>query len=269
MSALITSKENEIKYVTVELLMKDAIDTAQVWQDQRDKVTYGLLKGIETKKTVGKVGKAADDDSEQFILLGVSGEGKVTKACNLGVFNILSFEVYDGIERDITFFRSSEEDQTSAIEMVEEVTLMLTAAKRMIGTSNLINISTFTDLPKDFTSGDGAGPASTTGQAKTYNKSNVVNHQAHAANHCANQAPHVAASYSREKEPTVFKRTSRKPTKAFLEKMKESVVAVTAGKYEPKIPTIKNDKEEEEDDKEGHTQKIYPNQEGADFDYCY
>jgi len=260
--SLIGCKGTEIKYVTIELLMKDAIGTAQVWQDQRDKVIYGLLKGIEKKKAT------QGDGEDTFILL--SHADKTTKVCNLDVFNVLSFEVYDGIERDITFFRSSEEDQNSAFEMIEEVIKVLTEAKRLIGNSDLIDVSTFTDLPKDFSEADANGPSVKTGAAKTYNQqSHTVHHQGHTAGHgVGGSYNNHTTTYTREKEPTVFKRTSRKPTKAFLDKMRNAVMAIAAGEYEPKIPVIKNDKEDD-DEKEAHPQRSAAAYGYDDEDYGY
>jgi hypothetical protein len=252
--SLIASKGNDVKYVTVELLMKDAIETAQVWQDQKDKVIFGLLKGVE-KKIV-----AAGSGEEVFTL--VSLPDKSTKLCNLDVFNILSLEVYDGVERDITFFRSSNEDQNSALQMVEEIVLILTEAKRMVGDSELIDVSTFTELPKDFSTSKAASPSTQTGMVKSYNQP-ATHHHGHATTHTPS---YTHTSYTKEKEPTIFKRTSRKPTKAALDKMREAVLAIQAGKYEPKIPIIKDD-DKEDDDKEAHTSKTYP-YDDEDYGYC-
>lgn len=242
---LITTKGDSIKYVVLEVLMNNVAEISQIWEDQKDKVLYGLLKGLENRKEVGK-------EEEKFIL--IRGSDKVTRVCNLEVYNILSLEIYDGIERDITFFRSSEEDQEAALQMISEVVELLKEAKKTLGTTDLIDVDKFTDIPKDFT-----------GESdKSNSTANVVGGKYGATQHGTQYNKNTTAynqanTYTRpEKEPTSFKRTSRKPTKIFLEKMRESVLAIQAGNYELNIPVIKNDDDPEEEETNattGNTQK--------------
>jgi hypothetical protein len=255
----IETKGDSIKYVTIELLMKDAIETAQVWQDQKEKVVYGVLKGIASKES--------EKSSEKFILVGVPD--KSSKACNLEIFNILSFEIYDGTERDITFFRADKEDQKAAFGMVEEIIKILKEAKRTSNGGELIDINSFSDLPKDFSSekdGKVTSPSTNFGTGKTAT-AGYVNNNAHSSVY--HNTGYTYTTPPKEKEVTVLKRTSRKPTQAMLDKMKEAVLSIAAGTYETKLPKIKNDEKEKDDKTEDHTPgvKVY-SYDDEDYGYC-
>lgn len=225
----------EIKYVVLELLMKNAGVTAKIAADQRDSIEFGMLQGIQTEEETNT------KPSESFIL--IRCDEKVLKACNMHMYNVLTYEVYNGTERAITFFRADEEDQKLARDIIANTLADLKAAGRMTANDNIVDVSSYSEVPSNFgeTAGSQINPSTTS--ITTPKTPTTVDYTA---------KPYK----SKEKEPLAFKRTDKKPTKALLEKMRIAVQTITDGTYEaPALPVIAKDDDPDDDPEDDSTLK--------------
>ena len=237
----------DIRYVLVELLLREekglTVSTAE-----KEKIEFGLLKGIQTR--------TVDEEETAFVLIEQSK--KTTRMCNLKAFSILSIEIYDGVEREIIFFRVCDQDQEAAYEILNNTMSELKEAKRLTANETMIDPETFSDVPTDFDERAGSvkrkESLTTTNGAYRGTGCGAPGYPMYGPNSAQTGAHHTpvttTTSYSSDgdKKPTVLKRTSKKPTKANLDKMREMVLSIAAGKFEPKpFPAIKRDEDTEEE----------------------
>ena len=233
----------DIRYILVELLIKEDKKITVPIAD-KEKIEFGLLRGIQSR---------TDDEDSVFILL--EQAKKITKLCNLRAYTILSIEIYDGTEREIIFFRVCENDQDAAAEILNDSMEQLKEAGRLTANQCVVNTETYSDVPADF-------EERVTGTKKTTSTSSLGSRtgsytppgypQVYGNTGTAGVgAAHHSTTYTTkdgDKKPTVLKRTSKKPTKNALDKMKEMVLLIAAGKFEQKpFPTIVKDEDTEEE----------------------
>jgi hypothetical protein len=243
-----------IKYVTIELLMSDTENPSQIFDD-KERLVYGLLNGIKTNYATTK---------STFISVKTSDD--VIELCSTDVYNIVSLEIYNGQERDITFFKSHEDDQKVAFGMVTNVVEELKKEGRTAENGDYIKIDTYSDVPKDLTT----SPAVSVGSAVKTTTTNTASKSIGAVT--GNTSTSSNTSYNAKKEPALIKRTTKKPTKIALEKMKQAVMAISEGTHVPNIPKIKGDDEEEKKEETKTTaigNSIYTDDEEENyFGYC-
>lgn len=202
--------EKELRYVIVELVGE---------KGTANSIEKGLFKGIK-KEVLG---------AANFLWLKTGNN--VVKACNLGFFNILSIETYDGDVKAFTFFMAGEEEQKKAYKEIDSIVSRLS---HMLNNEDpqLIDVEKFTDLPSSFGSHNNS-------KINT-NPSNAM--VTGAANYNADLYNKDFSYEKKDPEPFSFKRDTKKPTKAALMRMKEKLDLIAKGEYKYELPEMSIEK---------------------------
>jgi hypothetical protein len=234
---------DKIQYVAIELVLKPERLTGDA-TTTRDLIQMGLFKGI--RKTNAKV-----SDNEDFLLVKPPITPMTAVALNsdhamnmfsMKCYNVMTFEVFDGNVRHIIFCKADDEDQKEVLKIIRSVMDKLKDAKRMTTDDGVIDISTYKNMPSEFTS-----PAKSV--ASSLNK---VNHGAGTWNSQQNwnNRQNIAGgtagtTTSWERKPFFYRRKSKVPHASKIKKLADLLDKVFLGDYiEPDWPEIPKEVEE-------------------------
>ncbi len=219
------AKESLIKYVTIEMIKNNEKNLVA------KSIQSGLFKGIRLEQ-IDKTEGAAPD---VFMLIQV--EEKTLLVLCLKYYNILSLERFDGATKTITYFRASEEEQEKAFDLSAEIVNELHEAGRTVSEdAKIIDVGTYAQVPDVIKASSGGS------KLKEINK--------HAASTRAASASRSTYTVHKpkEKEPSIIKRTTKKPTKAMLETMAGKIKAISEGTLKVELPEIEGDTDDEKNE---------------------
>jgi len=219
------NKSTDIKYMSVELTRKSKIITNTNIEDME----YGLFKGLDFKT------KAVYQDLDDTRVIIYDNAKKTTKYLSLKDYNIVSFEIFNGSSRDITFFWSTEADQKAALSRLNDALVAMQIVERVTLDQNIIDVSSYTDIAPGLSidNRDYNTTHSTSTSKSNYNTTTTTTN-------------------GNKKEASTMKRSSKVPTKEFLHKLKASIDQIRTGDYEEiEFPIFdnSNDDKMDEDDK--------------------
>lgn len=141
-----------IKYLVIELVKKDPNAT------EADKIEVGLFKGIRELEyeVEGEVNAIIN---QEFLLVTPPKEKvanaklddeQFMEAFSLDIYNVLSFEAFDGAVRHIIFLKCDEQDQEAGMKIIRAMMLKMSEAKRMTSSEGIIDVNTYSELPESF-----------------------------------------------------------------------------------------------------------------------
>lgn len=211
----------KLKYAIVELIAD---------KGRAQNIEGGLLRGI---------GKDAGDN---FLWLVTSK--KVSRACSLAYYNILSVVTFDGFTKTYTFFMADEDEQAEARKVTEEA---YDGLKELALPENavLLDVSKFEEVPENF------------GRLSTVHSSaaaSSIGHQTGAASTNMNDwygKQHNTDTQSyvhNDPEPFSWKRKTRKPTKKALEALRNKLDLIAKREYEVAMRAIKGEKDVDDEE---------------------
>jgi hypothetical protein len=218
-----TNRTQKLKYLGVEMLKKDATKSS--------KPEVGLFRGLRERS----VGEGADAKSIRLILLGVKDKENDLKALNLDIFNVLSMKMLYGDTKELIVFKATDADQEKAMELLNEALSDFQEEKRMVDNDpEIVDVSTFDDVPQEFFSPKETKPASTQTPSYGYGGYNSA---------CGYQdTDWQKKQKEREEEkkrqdklrwtPTLISRKGELPGVKVLNAIKKKVQLMAAGEYE-------------------------------------
>lgn len=213
-------KESQIKYVTIEMIKNNEKNLVA------KSIQTGLFKGIRFEQ----LDQTKGADPDVFILIQV--EEKTLLVLCTKYYNILTLERFDGITKTITYFRASDEEQEKAFDLAAEIVNELNEAGRtLLDDAKIIDIGTYAQTPEVIKVTESSKSLTDVGKSSTISK--------------ASKSTHSHVQKPKEKKPTAIKRTTKKPTKAMLHKMTETIKAIADGTLTLELPEIEGDTEEE------------------------
>lgn len=217
-------KAENLSYILLEMVNKQKVAEKAI-KSAKD-IDRGLFEGI-------LVHLLEDDSTRAYVVLSTSA--KETVLLDLEEYNFLSLELFDGTVKEYLFFRDTHKDQKAAFGEVVDLMAGMADAKRNAKGHDLIDTSTYSELPKNFTdaldikmvgkaTSTGCGSsrssktaASTASQSKTYTTHN-------------NTAVNV-------KMATFFKRKPKVPHGNTLIALAKKIKAIDDGTYDaPELP---------------------------------
>jgi hypothetical protein len=231
------SRGKEIKYVLVELIMVEDERTKSLTTKEKDTPHLGLLRGIYN-----------GDDGEFFLSI-VNGKEEI-KNFNMSLYNVLMFEIFDGLEREIFFCRADKEDQDEILEIIKSTLTALKRAERITANENIVDVNKFSDLPKAIDQNDSTKNTSNVGVQNVYGQQNTGGVYSRSGAGYYEDTPHTT-TYTKKKEPATFKRTTDIPPAKVLEKMKEMVLKITNGTFKAKKLEFPGEVEKKDSEKDG------------------
>lgn len=230
------AKESSIKYVTIEMIKNNEKNLVA------RSIQAGLFKGIRLEQIDQTEGATPD----VFILIQI--EEKTLLTLCLKYYNVLSLERFDGATKTVTYFRASEEEQEKAFDKAAEIVNELHEAGRTVSDdAKIIDVGTYVQVPdaiKVSESSSKLGAASKQSTIISRSKSSYNVHK------------------PKEKEPSIIKRTTKKPTKAMLAAMSKRIKDIADGTLTLELPEIEGDTEEEQTEATSTTTTA-----GADNEY--
>lgn len=251
----------KVSYAILELVNKDARIQHRDIIDATVKIERGLFKGILLREN------EENKEIQKFVM--IESLGGIITILNLNTYNIVVLEVLKGRFKEITFYRSVEDDQSAAFEHVANLLAALQTSEMVLSDKEIVDTSKFINLPKDLkdsnvkslkygdkntgnqqsgfqqpVSGIGtpnyntppATPYRNSGYGNGYNNNYYNNYNSY-----SRSGAWVA---EKDRKPKAIKRDSKKPSKDFLEKMKKMVISIANGEYEAP-PLLKVAPEEE------------------------
>jgi len=223
-------KECKTKYCIVEVIKKDG---------KSNEIGRGMYRGWKDKEAP-KEGAEAKESTIGFLY--ISKTTRATESFNMDFYNILSIEVFDGVNKTFTFFMADEIDQAQAVKIMRDVheSLEPIADEK---DKDFIDTEKYTDVPKDL---GGTGVVTLPHNTRRTGSAAVGHGHGAGGHNRQNYYSDGSTYYSRkDPEPTFFKRKARKPTKIALAKMAAKIDEIAAGTYKQKLPKTKEDDEEE------------------------
>lgn len=212
------------KYVIIELIENDQKKAVS------ESIKVGLLKGIKPHK---------QKESKSDVIIVLEDKDGVLNLLNLNMYNILSLQTSDGTTKISNYFRANNEDQSMAFDIVAKIMTDMHEAKRTDkNDSNLIDLTTYSDLPDDFGGTKVDGETSTKKVSPVYNKPSAPARSQIGGNR------RVVAPVEPKVEPKYFKRGSKKPTEEALKEMEKRIKDIASGKLKVELPSIEGDDEE-------------------------
>lgn len=212
-------KINATKYAIVEI----ALERNNVRHIER-----GLFRGLRL-----------EENNPTYIWLRT--EKKYDKMCCLLNYTVVSVETYDGQTKTSVFFMADSGEQ-------DEAKLLLTSLKENLkfltreDDPEIIDTDKYENVPKDF---GGTGIITKVSNHKSdvseYSRQRVAGFQG-----TGYQKPIYTPK--KDPEPSTFKRKARRPSKAALGKLDAKLDLIAKGEYKYKLPKIKNEDKEEDDD---------------------
>ncbi len=214
----------DLKYVIIELIENDQKKAVS------ESIKVGLLKGIKPHKQKG---------NESDVIMILEDKDGVLNLLNLNMYNILSLQKSDGITKISNYFRANDDDQSMAFDIVAKImTGMHEAGRTDKNDSNLIDLTTYSDLPDDFASTKVDDKASAKSESPIYNNPSPLGQSN------AGVGRKVVAPVVPKVEPKYFKRGSKKPTEEALIEMEKRIKDIASGKLKVELPSIEGDDEE-------------------------
>lgn len=241
-------KESPIKYVVIEMIKANETKLLS------SSIIVGLFKGLRVEDMSGEKNV---EKEQTFILL--EDKDKAFHAKALDYYNIMSFEVYDGATKVLSFYRASKEDQETAFDQAAQIINELHAAQRTLAAEeSVIDISTYSNIPTVYGSGViNRSAAIQTGSRfqGAGNKNNI--HTQHDSSRWVKKDP----------EPYLIKRSGKKPTAAAMKAMRDKVIQLGAGNYVVTLPEIEGD-EDDEPVAESNETDVYDEEYSAQYFGC-
>lgn len=223
MSILEIEAGQEVKHVVVEIVKKDVVVNT--------KPEIGLFRGIRVRSE--KVGDAVRD---LLTLIMISDAGKKNEISGFSTcwYKILSIRLKYGTKKELIVFKTSEEDQKNAYDILKGALDALRSEKKMLDNDpEIIDIDKYTDVPYDVVNKPLPGYTKNVGTAPVNNAS--FDYEAKRKKDEAEKAEQEAKRYS----PFLIKRKGDLPSLETLSSMKKNVLAIAAKKYkEPELPEI-------------------------------
>ncbi len=220
-------KESPIKYVLVEMIRANETKLLS------SSITAGLFKGLRCEDMTGSDKK---EKEQLFVLL--EDKEKAFRALALEYYNIMSFEVYDGATKILSFYRASTEDQAAAFDQAAQIINELHEAQRTLADDeNVIDITTYSTIPSAYGSGDVNKSTGTQASSAFPARSNT---------NTVHQHRNTQSWQKKDPEPCLIKRAGKKPTKAAMDAMRKKVIQLDSGDYTVTLPEIEGDDDDEE-----------------------
>jgi hypothetical protein len=221
-------KDSPIKYVVIELIKANETKLLS------SSIIVGLFKGLRVENMTDE----KNEEKEQlFILLEDKDKALIAKA--LDFYNIMSFEVYDGATKVLSFYRASKEDQVTAFDQAAQIINELHAAQRtLVDDESVIDISTYSNIPAVFGTGVISKSSAGTQTSSRFNGTGNNKSSIH--------TPHGNTRWQKkEPAPSLIERAGKKPTKAAMDAMREKVIQLGSGDYTVTLPEIEGDDDDE------------------------
>ena len=218
-------KADALSYVLVEMVNKDKVAKKQV-KYAKD-MERGLFSGI-------MVYLFDDNSTKVYIVLDTAGD-EIT-LLDLDYYNILSIELFDGIVREYLFVRDTDEDQEKAFVELTDLVTGLATAKRTLPGLDLVDVSTYTDLPSNFTD-----PIDTKTTDKTTsfgsNVGNKTNKTTQTTKYPLANGNTTYNNQANVRKATFFKRVSDNPQLVLLNAMAKNLKEIQEEMYDaPEFP---------------------------------
>lgn len=219
-------KESPIKYVVIEMIKADETKLLS------SSIITGLFKGLR----VENMGITAADKKEQLFIL-IEDKDKALLAKALDYYNIMSFEVYDGATKVLSFYRASKEDQDAAFDQAAQIINELHVAQRTLpADDSVVDTTTYSSVPTVY--GTGIINKSVAG---TQTSSRFQG----AGDRSTPHTPRNNTWQKKEPEPCLIKRIGKTPTPAAMKAMREKVIQLGSGDYTVTLPEIEDDEDED------------------------
>jgi hypothetical protein len=223
----------QIDYVVVELFIKDGtINT---------KPELGLFRGLRLRTE-----KKPDDTSKigflNLILLGQVGQNNTLNGFSHDFYKVMSIRLGYGVTKEYMIFKSTEDDQKLALEILGAILDTLREEKKMLeNDSEIVDLDKYKNLPYDLEKA--TTTTNTAGAGVGYNNysnrnvgSTTTDWEKKRKEEEAEKARQEVLRYT----PYMVKRVSQLPDSALLKSMKEKVAAISAKTYKaPELPEIK------------------------------
>jgi hypothetical protein len=225
MSILEIEAGQEIKHVVVEIVKKDATVNA--------KPEIGLFRGIRVRSE-----KVGDTVRDLLTLIMISDAGKKNEISGFSTcwYKILSIRLKYGTKKELIVFKTSEEDQKNAYDVLNGALATIRAEKKMLDNDpEIIDIDKYTDVPYDVLNRPGSATGYNRNVVTTPANTSTFDYEAKRKKDEAEKAAQEEKRYS----PFLIKRQGDLPSLETLSSMKKNVLAIAAKKYkEPDLPEI-------------------------------
>lgn len=224
-------KESPIKYVVIEMIKADETKLLS------SSIVTGLFKGLRVEDMAGS---AIEGDKKEQMFILIEDKDKALLAKAVDYYNIMSFEVYDGTTKVLSFYRASKEDQDAAFDQAAQIINELHIAQRTLTADDgIIDTTTYSSVPTVY--GTGIINKSTAGAQTGGNFQGTGDRSTIHGNHHHN----AVRWQKKEPEPCLIKRTGKKPSKAIMDAMREKVIQLASGDYTVTLPEIEGDDDDE------------------------
>jgi hypothetical protein len=189
----------------------------------------------------------------QYVMLGEKDKPNDLKTYNLNDgYNIMTLQTKFNDTREMVIFKSAEEDQKKALEMVSGLLDDLRNEKRMVDNdSEIVNIDTYKEIPSELLGEKGTTKTFTPGKSTTYNTGNCGWQNDDWKKKQEERKKREAEEEKMRWTPTSIKRGGENPGLKDLNLLKKKIAAIAAGEYKYNLPDVKG--EEDEDDLPGAT----------------
>lgn len=221
-------KESPIKYVIIEMIKANETKLLS------SSIIVGLFKGLRVEDMSG----TTDEKKEQLFIL-IEDKDKALLAKAVDYYNIMSFEVYDGATKVLSFYRASKEDQDAAFDQAAQIINELhTAQRTLTDDESVIDISTYSDVPPVY--GTGIINKSTAAGTQTSSRFRANNNRG-----SIHTQPDHTRWQKKDPEPFLIERNGKKPTAAAMKAMRDKVIQLGSGDYTVTLPEIEGDDDDE------------------------
>lgn len=216
-AALPGMEGQEIKYVALEIVRKDATGNCRP--------DLGLFRGVRIRSD-----QAGTEGSNLITFFLTSEPGKkdeITAYSNI-FYNILSMTIKYGGTKELVVWKSSEEDQKLAVEVIDSILKTLVLEKKMLANDpDIIDLDKYTDLPYHLKEAK-----TTAGVGNTYNR-NVSSTNTDWEERQKKEKEEKDRQEKMRYTPYLVKRVGELPTQASLNAIKKKVADLATGQYKP------------------------------------
>lgn len=227
----------QINFVVVELFNKEGnINT---------KPELGLFRGLRLrteKKLMDEGGVKSKLGLLNLILLGQAGQNNTLNGFSHDFYKVMSIRLGYGMTKEFMIFKSTDEDQKLALEILSAILDTLREEKKMLDNdSEIIDLDKYKDLPYDIgketattnTAGVGVG---TTNYGSRNVSTTTTDWEKKRKEEEAEKARQEVLRYT----PYMVKRVSALPDSEILKAMKAKIQQIAAKTYKPaELPEIK------------------------------
>ena len=209
----------EIKYVLIETVLNNK-DKPIAELVKTSKI--GLLKGLQYKVV-------NDPDKEEPFLIMKDRDDSLISV-NLNFYNILSIEKFNELYKTIVYFRASDEEQDQATAKVLKIINDFKEADRVLNSNKeLIDTSTYSNVPSTFRTGDGGSVKVHTGTGSQ--------RSVYTPPRSSTPSRTSTSDWNKPKKPSVIKRKS-KINKALIDEMEKKIAEIMSGNFKANLPKI-------------------------------